>query len=343
MRHRKFSRRAVLGGMTAASVAGPAGAQTAAPRPIEIAAQPLTAFLRGATETKFGRLTFRGGLVLTSRDKAFGGFSGLAIEPNGRTFVAVTDEGSWLTADLVLDGTAPQGITAARMGAISGIDGRPLNRKRDQDCEAVAILDGDLTRGTLLLAFERQHRIERVLVRDRIIQAPISALTMPPDAQRMEANKGLEAMTVLAGGAHKGSVIAFSERLPDAEGHHTGWLWVQGVPERLGLKMLGGFDLTDIAGLPDGSLVVLERRFRWGEGVQMQLRHVPADEIAPGRVAEGRVLFTADATFEIDNMEGLTAHREADGTTVVTIISDNNFNPILQRTIMLRFALDAST
>jgi hypothetical protein len=37
-------------------------------------------------------------------------------------------------------------------------------------------------------------------------------------------------------------------------------------------------------------------------------------------------------------MEALAVHRNAAGETILTLISDDNFNP-LQRTILLRFAL----
>ena len=37
-------------------------------------------------------------------------------------------------------------------------------------------------------------------------------------------------------------------------------------------------------------------------------------------------------------MEGLAVHRDADGETVLTLISDDNFSP-LQRTLLLQFTL----
>lgn len=308
-------------------------------RRLDIKAVPIDAFSRLSQDSVFGRLTFRGGLVLTSDDRDFGGLSGIAMEPNGRTFVAVSDEGHWLTADLALRGSKPVAITDARLGPILAETGKPVLRKRDKDCEAVAILDGDLTRGTLLMAFERMHRIERFPVVDRVVQAPVGALRMPAEARQMKGNAGIEAMTVMAGGPHTGAVVAYSERFPDPDGNHVGWLWIDGEPRRLGLRSLGGFDLTDVAALTDGSLIMLERRFRWTEGVRMQLRLIPAAEIAPGRMAEGQVLLTADLGSEIDNMEGLTVHRDDTGATVLTLVSDDNFNPVLQRTILLQFAL----
>jgi hypothetical protein len=47
----------------------------------------------------------------------------------------------------------------------------------------------------------------------------------------------------------------------------------------------------------------------------------------------------ADSGCEIDNMEGLAIHRGAHGETVVSLISDNNFRTILQRTVLLQFTL----
>lgn len=343
----KISRRAAIAAMTGLgglpfAQAQSTGGGVSDVRAIDINAVPIETFMRNSTDRTFGRLTFRGGLVLTSVDRDFGGLSGMAMASNGHSFVAVTDEGRWLTADLAMTGTRPTAITHARLGPILGQDGKQALRKRDRDCEAIAFVDGDLTRGALLMAFERLHRIERFPIVDRIVQPPVGALRMPAEARQMKGNAGIEAMTVMAGGPHKGAVIAFSERFPDADdtlvGGHVGWLWIDGEPRRLGLRGIGGFDLTDVASLPDGSLIMLERRFRWTEGVRMQLRLIPANEIAPGRMAEGQVLLTTDLTSEIDNMEALSVHRDAAGATVLTLLSDDNFNPVLQRTILLQFA-----
>jgi hypothetical protein len=38
-------------------------------------------------------------------------------------------------------------------------------------------------------------------------------------------------------------------------------------------------------------------------------------------------------------MEGLAVHRGARGETVLSLISDNNFRTILQRTVLLQFTL----
>jgi hypothetical protein len=102
---------------------------------------------------------------------------------------------------------------------------------------------------------------------------------------------------------------------------------------------IGEFDVTGAAGLPDGGILVLERRFRWLEGVRMRLRRVKAGDIRAGAVLAGEVLLEADMGSEIDNMEGIAVHRGARGETVITLVSDDNFNSILQRNLLLQFAL----
>jgi len=324
-----------------AFLAGPPAAHAlsnAAIRAIDVSAKPITKFHRSnGAERRFGRLEFRGGLVLSSGDSDFGGLSGLLLEPDGQRLLAITDEGSWLSARLVYSANAPAGLSEARMGPLLARNGRPLDRKRDADAEAIALVEGNLTRGVALVAYERNHRIARHPIHDGMLGAPTSLVTLPPEARRMRSNKGLEALTILQGGPHRGAMIAFSERYPADTELHTGWLWVAGEPRRLTIPEIGGYEITDVASLADGALLVLERRFRWTEGVRMRLRRFEAASVRPGALPAGETLLEADMGHEIDNMEALAVHRT--GETVLTLASDNNFNTLLQRTVLLQFGL----
>ena len=64
----------------------------------------------------------------------------------------------------------------------------------------------------------------------------------------------------------------------------------------------------------------------------------PLRTLATYRRIDGKVMFEADLGYQIDNLEGLSFHTAKDGTTVLTMISDDNFS-ILQRTILLQFSL----
>lgn len=311
-----------------------------ASRPVEITARPIAHFDRSRPNVaRFGPLEFRGGLVLSSSDSDFGGWSGLLVGGNGGELFSVSDAGSWLSADIIYDGGRPTGLIKARMGTLAALGGRELEQKREQDAESLTLLDGTLGRGTLAIGFERLHRIGRFQITDREPRAPSGYFKLPPEARRMQGNQGLEALAVIQAGPLRGSLVAFAERFTRGSGYHSGWIWVRGEPRPIHLRDDDGFNITDAAGLPDGGLLVLERYFRWTSGVKMRLRRLSMSEIVPGAKLVGRTLVEADSGFEIDNMEGIAVHRGAGGETVVTLISDDNFNRLLQRTILLQFVL----
>lgn len=313
---------------------------TLSPSSVEVEASPIVDFSRTSSKKRFGPLTFRGGLVLKSGFDWFGGWSGLTMSPDGRRLLAISDAGLWMFADLAYSSDKPAGLRNVRIGPLLGNDGAPLRRDRDRDSEGVCLIDGTLDRGTVLVCFEQNIRIIRYPIIGRALGRPQGALVMPPETRLMNRNRAFEAVTMLRGGRYRGAVIAFAERLLDADHRHTGWIWLDGKPEPLHLTAAAGFDVTDATALPDGGLVVLERAFGWLTGVAMRLRRIPAAEIGPGAVLQGEVLLEADMTSEVDNMEALGLHETPQGELVLTIMSDDNFNSVLQRNLLLQFTLD---
>lgn len=310
--------------------------------PITIEARPIVRFSRtGLGHEPSGKIRFRGGLVLTSRSPNFGGFSGLVLDDEARSMLAISDTGEWMTGRIVYRDDRPAGIENARLGPLLTPAGRPIRRGIARDSEAVTLETGSLKKGTVLVSFERRPRIVRYRVTEQGLSPEIAELPLPSGTRRMRRNQGLEALTVLKGGPDRGSVLAFSERLYDDGRNHTGWLMSGRGYKTVHLKNEGDFDVTDVASVDDGTLFVLQRRFRWTEGVRMRLVRVPPGSLAPGRTAQGETLIEADLESQIDNMEGLAATRLKDGRVLLTLISDDNFNALLQRTILLQFVVDA--
>ena len=307
-------------------------------RAVQISAYPLLSFLRSGQGTRqFGSLRFLGGLILYANDKAFGGYSGIELSPDGTSLLAVSDAGTWLRADLIVAGGRPTGLKRARIGRLMALGSRRLRRSRDRDAEGLRLIKGSLDDGVALVSFERNERIGYFDIAKGELGAPVRYLRPP---RRLPHNKGLEAVAVLKHGAKKGRVIAFAERSTDANGHHRGWIWLDGQPRPVALTDVGGFDVTDIAVAPEGDLYVLERRFRWSEGVKMRVRHIAAEAVKPGALLDGRVVVRADMRHEIDNMEAMSLHRDARRRLVLTMMSDDNFNRLLQRTLLLQFVVD---
>ena len=90
--------------------------------------------------------------------------------------------------------------------------------------------------------------------------------------------------------------------------------------------------------LPTGDLLILERKFSWLSGLGIRIRRIPLESVAPGAVIDGPSIFEADLGNEVDNMEGIDAHVTAEGETVLTMVSDDNFS-MIQRTLLLQFTL----
>jgi hypothetical protein len=306
--------------------------------PVAITAIPID-FDRDNPERKnFGKLVWRGGVNLFGRSPFFGGYSALIVDASGESLLAVSDAGTWLRAEIDHDGRQLKGLTEATIGPILGRDGKPLARDRDRDAEGLALVGGDTAKGTALVSFERNHRIRRYpFTRDRF-GPPKGALPLPAESKRMNLNRGVEALAPLRAGKLKGATLALAERLLDKNGNYRGWLIGGPAPGALTVRDLGGFDLTDAAALPDGGIVLLERRFRYSEGVKMRIRRIAAKELKPGATVTGEVLLEASDALNIDNMEAIAAHRSRTGETVLTLMSDDNFSP-LQRTLLMQFAL----
>ncbi len=287
---------------------------------------------------QFGRLVWRGGFNLFAKSPFFGGYSGLVVAPSGKSLLAISDAGTWLRANIDYDGRKLKGLSEASIGPILGRDGKPLAGDTDQDSEGLTLVDGDTSKGTAYVAFERNHRVLRYPFTPDRFGPPDGGLALPAETKRMSANRGIEAIVPIRAGRLKGATVLFSERLLDKNGNLRGWLIGGPAPGAISLKNIGGFDITDAAALPDGGIVVLERRFRYSEGVKMRIRRIAAKDLKPGALVSGEVLLEANDSLNIDNMEGIAVHRGASGETILTLISDDNFSA-LQRTLLMQFAL----
>jgi hypothetical protein len=302
---------------------------------IEISASPITAFdIGNSSRRQFGLLEFRGGLVLRSPYKHFGGISAIRVASNGANFIALSDKGWWLRGRIHYNGTRPVGIADAEMAPMLGPDGAPLAARGWYDTESIA-QDG----GTLYVGIERVHQIVRFNYEKDGLLARGHPIAMPRAARLLPSNKGLEALVFVAQGLTlAGALIAISERGLDKAGNIKAFLIGGPMPGSFALKRTADYDISDAALLPGGDLLVLERKFSWSSGLAIRIRRIALADIKAGAPVDGGVLIEADLGYEIDNMEGLSVHRNAGGETVLTLISDDNFS-IIQRTLLLQFAL----
>jgi hypothetical protein len=321
-------------------IAGPAATRKSLrvailPTAIAIHAEPIATFdHHDPSRRRFGLLEFRGGLVLTSKFREFGGLSSLRVDADGANFIAVSDRGWWLRGRIAYDGKRPTGISDVEMAPLLASDSRPITaRRRWYDSEAIA-RDG----GTLYVALERVHRILRYDYGRDGLRARGHLIGVPAAMRRLPDNKGIEALIFVPHGQRLGgTLIAISERGLPHQRNNIAFLIGGPLPGSFAVKRKNDFDISDAALLPTGDLLVLERKFGWSTGLYVRIRRIALASVRPGALVEGPTVFEADLGQQVDNMEGLSVH-VSEGETVLTLISDDNFST-LQRTLLLQFTL----
>lgn len=272
-----------------------------------------------------GALTYLGGLHLSSRDPAFGGFSALAVR--GDRFLLLSDGGLTYAFRMGRDLT----LSDHQFGALPAGPGTGWN-KRDRDSESLTV---DPVSGQLWVGFERANAVWRY--------APdlsrATAKRAPPEMARWPENAGPEAMTRLP----DGRFLIFAENAHDPAGGRRALLFdrdptdPKSTTRRLRLLLPEPYRPTDAALTPDGRLLILARAVSIRDGFTARLLLADAPD------ARGAIRTHELATFAYpilhDNFEGLAITREG-GATIVWLVSDDNGPSLFQRTLLLKFRLD---
>ena len=326
---------AALGAVLLFLTGGAGHAQEGAPEPVELQSFQIKRFALGSAETRFGSLEFVGGLELSAQDRRFGQFSGLRFLSPGEEFIGVADHGYWFRGRVERDGDlVPVRVSDFSLQAMVDANGNAVDAKEDKDAEGLEVHDGIAT-----VAFERDARIVEYAIGPGGIGGPLREIDFVVPRNELRYNQGFETIARAPDGGHlDGARIVVAERSIDTEGNIFAAI-VEG-PQRgiFKVRRSGDFDVTDGAFLPDGDLLLLERRFSIAQGVAMRLRRIEAETLMPGALVDGTILMQADLAYRIDNMEALDVWQRDDGKTIVSLVSDDN-QSFLQRTIYLEFVL----
>lgn len=317
-----MSRAGLAGLLAAAALAGCAPPPASLP-PAPVPAGPAIAIKAEAVpldpadpaRDRVGRFVYAGGLHLTSdQTSRLHGLSDLKFRPNG-LLVSESDEGDLVEARVILDvGGRLSGLADARLSALAGEDGKPLQSKAEADAEGLALMPN----GDMLVSFERHHRI---LLYPAAGGAPRQ---VPMPAEAFPPNDGMEALAALPAVGPDAYVVGAED---------TGHTWACRVSASCepGYTVAppAGAGLVAAAPLPDGRIAWLLRGYDplTGSRVTLTVRDAKGAEL-------DRMVLARPLT--VDNFEGLAAVPGADGRIRFYLISDDNFSPS-QRTLLLAF------
>lgn len=282
-------------------------------------------------------LAWRGSLNLSSRLEGFGGLSGLVLSPDCTRLTAISDDGWWLRATLNYDAKARlSGAGDAEMAPLLNAKGQRGASKLWRDAEALATLDND----TIAVAFESVPRLESFKISRDGLAAMGRKIPMPKAIAKGPENGGIEALGFATEGPLKGQFIAIAESHFDKAGNTRAWVWPAGgtKPVSFTVKRLDSHRVTDLAMLPGGDIVILQRNFV-PAFTAMAIARIAAADIREGAVITPEVWFQArQPAFIIDNMEAIAVCNTG-GETRLTVLSDDNYLTAFQSTLLIQFAL----
>ena len=273
-----------------------------------------------------GALTYLGGVSLTSRDDAFGGFSSLSVA--GDRFTLLSDGGNVVRFRM----DAAFRVSEPWFGDVPAGPGLGWE-KRERDSESMAV---DPASGAVWVGFERYNQIWRY---GPGLAVP-AAHAAPPAMARWEKNGGAESLVRL----HDGRFLVIAE----TDRHDRpvrDLLLFAGDPVarpddalRAFYRPPDGFDPSDATELPDGRVLVLDRRialpFRWSAVLTL----IDPRGLTSGQIVAGREVARFAAPLTVDNFEGLAVTREG-AATILWMVSDDN-QLVLQRTLLMKFRVD---
>ncbi|WP_052208625.1 esterase-like activity of phytase family protein [Croceibacterium mercuriale] len=261
------------------------------------------------------------GWVLSSRHPGFGGYSALLPLPGGR-LLAYSDRGDFLAFP------SPAGPPGP--GWIGQVPRDPAAFSMSWDFEAAT---RDPRTGRRWLGVEGGNGIRRLDAQGRP-----DGVVQPRQMRHWPRNQGPEALVRLP----DGRFIVLAEGSPGREPRTSEALLFASDPVeggeglRFRFPRRGRYRPTDMAVLPDGRVVILQRSLTPGLPPFGALLAVadPAT-IRQGEPWRWQELATLTPALPRENYEGLAITPAADGGYHLWVISDDNQSPV-QRTLLLQ-------
>ena len=259
-----------------------------------------------------------GFLNIDRKEKDYGGFSGLVISNEGTEALVVTDKSFFFVLELRRDeNDGLTGYSVIRKGRILSSKGEHLNG-RNTDSESIVIDENN----NYYISFESNHRI---MMHSEVGGKGVF-VPKHPMFRKLSVNKGIEALAVDT----DNRLIAIPEKpplgisdIPIFRLQNDKWEIIKYV------KINDNFLVTDAEILPEGLLLILERKFSWTQGFKTRFRLISLDKFDN---TEPITVFTSTAN-QFDNLEGVALWRDKKGEMRILTVSDDNFHPLQQSEI----------
>lgn len=263
----------------------------------------------GATLSALADGAVLGAFAIRSEDARLGGLSAVEITDAGRGFTALSDRGVLFRGQITRDAAGRVTGLALSPPEMLAARGGDRGQRGDRDSEGLAIAPD----GRLFISYEGDHRVEQY--------RPGGGTILPsaPGFAMLEANGSLEALAVDgAGTLYTLPEVSHGATIPVFRYARGRWQDGGAIPREGSFRPVG----ADIEG---GAFYLLERDFDLLFGFASRIRRF---DLTPEGLSGGEVLWHAPHG-SFSNLEGLSVWRDGLGRLVASMVSDDNFSPIL--------------
>ena len=260
-------------------------------------------------------LNLFGSKILTYEDQDFGGISGLTVSENGENFVFLSDKSFFFKGKIIRDNLNKiVDLKILDKGQLSSSKGEILTGK-NIDSESIVKID----KSGYYVSFESNNRI----MYHETLKSPGKFIPEHSDFDKLLFNDGIEALAI----KDNGELYALPELPPKGKDYHPIYKFNNNEWSIIDkIKIDQGFKVVDAEMIDDKNLITLERKFSFYDGFKIRLRRI----IFEKNIIKNSEILLESLPWEYYNFEGLGKWKDSNGNIYLTIISDNQFSPLLK-------------
>ena len=260
-------------------------------------------------------LNLFGSKILTYEDQDFGGISGLTISENGENFVLLSDKSFFFKGKIIRDNLNKIiDLKILEKGQLSSSKGEILTGK-NIDSESIVKID----KSGYYVSFESNNRI----MYHETLKSPGKFMPKHSDFDKLLFNDGIEALAI----KENGELYAIPELPPNGKDYHPIYKFNNNEWSIIDeIKIDQGFKVVDAEMIDDKNLITLERKFSFYDGFKIRLRRIIFEK---NNIKNSEILLES-LPWEYYNFEGLSKWKDSNGKIYLTLISDNQFSPLLK-------------
>ena len=259
-----------------------------------------------------------GSKIITYDDSQFGGISGLSMSKNGKNFILVSDKSFYFKGEIIRDKLNKIiNFNITEKGQLLSSRGKIL-KKRNIDSESIV----KSTNNGYFISFESNNRV----MYHKTLKEPGEFLPKHPDFDNFLFNDGIEALAIKS----NGELFAIPELPPKGKKFHpiyrfynNNWSIVDEI------KIDQNYKVVDAEIIDDQNLITLERNFSFYDGFKIRLRRI----IFEKNYVKNSEILLESLPWEFYNFEGISKWEDVDGNIYLTLVSDDQFSPLLKTEI----------